>query len=36
MQTMKPLTSQLPLRQCLRVKRTDHQILLMPSRKRDR
>jgi len=34
-QPAKPLTSQLPLCQCLWVKGTDHQKLLVPSRKRD-
>jgi hypothetical protein len=32
---VKPLTSQLPLCQCLRVKGTDHQNLLVPLRERD-
>jgi len=36
MQPVKPQTSELPLCQCLRVKGTDHQILLVPSRERDR
>jgi hypothetical protein len=32
----KPLTSQLPLCQCLRVKGTEHQNLLVPLTERDR
>jgi len=35
-QPAKRLTSQLPLCQCFRVKGTDHQNLLVPSRGRDR
>jgi len=36
MQPVKPLTSQFLLCQCLRIKGTDHQILFVPSRERDR